>query len=1028
VKSARVIDGIFNIEAGERGLVGLLFAQYFCTGIASVFTQTASFALFLSVFDAGVLPYTYLVMAVALSALTLFNLKVGQRLGFNGLLRLNLGTQIVFTLVFASALTLGGTGWVIFLLPVLFQLAVVYGNMTFWSLAGRLLDVRQGRRLFGLVGAGEWMAIVIMGFLMPAIVPLVGLGNLLWLAVAGAVGALLLLNLTLRRFADRLRDVPQGKVNGPPAAQLSAVSLLRNPYVAALIALTVTWWVGFFFFDNIFYAQSARQFPDSTELAGFLGIYLGILGVLTLITSSLFTGRVIAALGPRVSLLILPLGLLAGALIMAGNIMLGGPFIVLFVAAVASRVWGVWIGFSIDQSARSILYQPLPPQTRTRVQMAADGIAQPFAIGLAGIAMLALGALFPGQTPPLVLGAVVLSAVLLGIALLASRGYARSLLEALDERRLRPAGAVSRNTSLEALKRGLDNPSSGAALHAMRALHEADPPALEAEFGRLLSHPSPHVRQRVLELIAASGRSEHVAQVRDMLRSESEPSLRGEALATLGALGEVADLQPGLSDAEPAVREGAIIGALTAGKVGNPPSDAIVALERLACSSSAEERGEAARIVARVGTGQPAARAVLERLIDDPDQPVRRRAIRAAGQTGDAGLLSRLVARMGDRSVRSAALAAVGSAKDAALAPVAAALAGAQGENANLLRALGGIGTKPAQQMLLPYVDSLAVASRDAAVRALWASGFQLEAAGRQRGFDWLKAEAAHGTWLCECIASVGGAPRADLLRTALGEQLRACRERLFILLGFLGSRDSVQRALEGLDSGEPRQVAYAQEALDLHVPHALKRAVLPLMLPSGPDEIAAKVGAPALQGYDVLKALAEDQAGRAGRWVSVCARHALGADRKMEGAEVELIEKVLVLRTAGIFDATKDEVLAEVAAIAEIVEAPAGRRIVEEGSNGDSMFVIASGRVRVHRGGHTLSELGAGELFGEMALLDPEPRSASVTVIEDAQLLRLDQQTLFELIEQHPEVARGMLQVLTRRLRQSINRELQPG
>ena len=84
-------------------------------------------------------------------------------------------------------------------------------------------------------------------------------------------------------------------------------------------------------------------------------------------------------------------------------------------------------------------------------------------------------------------------------------------------------------------------------------------------------------------------------------------------------------------------------------------------------------------------------------------------------------------------------------------------------------------------------------------------------------------------------------------------------------------------------------------------------------------------------------------------------------------------------------------------------------------------MFIIASGRVKVHNGEHEINQLGAGGVFGEMALLDPEVRSASVTAVEQTQLLSLDQQSFFDLIDERPEVARGLLKLLTRRLRGTL-------
>ena len=81
-------------------------------------------------------------------------------------------------------------------------------------------------------------------------------------------------------------------------------------------------------------------------------------------------------------------------------------------------------------------------------------------------------------------------------------------------------------------------------------------------------------------------------------------------------------------------------------------------------------------------------------------------------------------------------------------------------------------------------------------------------------------------------------------------------------------------------------------------------------------------------------------------------------------------------------------------------------------------MYVVVSGKMRAHVGGHTLNELGERDVFGEMALLDPEPRVATVSAIEDTHLFRLDAGPFYELMADHPEVARGIIGVLAGRLR----------
>ena len=73
-------------------------------------------------------------------------------------------------------------------------------------------------------------------------------------------------------------------------------------------------------------------------------------------------------------------------------------------------------------------------------------------------------------------------------------------------------------------------------------------------------------------------------------------------------------------------------------------------------------------------------------------------------------------------------------------------------------------------------------------------------------------------------------------------------------------------------------------------------------------------------------------------------------------------------------------------------------------------------------------SFLGENDEFGELALLDSEPCSASVTAVEETYLLRLDQKTFYELISDYPDVLRGIIQVLSERLRETTRLAMMAG
>ena len=124
-------------------------------------------------------------------------------------------------------------------------------------------------------------------------------------------------------------------------------------------------------------------------------------------------------------------------------------------------------------------------------------------------------------------------------------------------------------------------------------------------------------------------------------------------------------------------------------------------------------------------------------------------------------------------------------------------------------------------------------------------------------------------------------------------------------------------------------------------------------------------------------------------------------------------IEKVLILKSVKIFSSVPEAQLVDLATIVESIEYDAGELIVRQGDLGNSMYIVANGKVRVFERDKELGILGSRAVFGELAALDPEPRAASVEAVEDCTLLRLDGESLYELMSGNKEVARGIVHVL---------------
>ena len=107
-------------------------------------------------------------------------------------------------------------------------------------------------------------------------------------------------------------------------------------------------------------------------------------------------------------------------------------------------------------------------------------------------------------------------------------------------------------------------------------------------------------------------------------------------------------------------------------------------------------------------------------------------------------------------------------------------------------------------------------------------------------------------------------------------------------------------------------------------------------------------------------------------------------------------------------------------------VEFPAGRVIARQGEVGTGFFLIVSGGARVVRDGDLIETLGPGQFFGELSLIDQQPRFASVIAEGPTTCLAIASWDFDRLLEEHPRLAIGVLRAVVRRLRvtAAMNRE----
>jgi len=131
------------------------------------------------------------------------------------------------------------------------------------------------------------------------------------------------------------------------------------------------------------------------------------------------------------------------------------------------------------------------------------------------------------------------------------------------------------------------------------------------------------------------------------------------------------------------------------------------------------------------------------------------------------------------------------------------------------------------------------------------------------------------------------------------------------------------------------------------------------------------------------------------------------------------------VLSRAPLFEALDDGASAALRARVAEVELTRGKRLFAEGDPGDRLYVILDGKIKLTRAApdgreNLLSVLGPGDMFGELSLFDPRPRTASATALTDTRLAAMAHDALRPWLTGRPEVAMHLLRALAQRLRRA--------
>jgi hypothetical protein len=262
-----------------------------------------------------------------------------------------------------------------------------------------------------------------------------------------------------------------------------------------------------------------------------------------------------------------------------------------------------------------------------------------------------------------------------------------------------------------------------------------------------------------------------------------------------------------------------------------------------------------------------------------------------------------------------------------------------------------------------------------------------------------------------------------SFLRVAFADEIMRNRRLAFRILELLEDPKVVRRVDRTLQFGSPRARGDALEVLS-HLGDREAAGLLVLIQELGPlrdrtAEAAETVSLPTSQ-EEVLTGALESES----RWVAMASR-AIDPAAPHDAHEETLMERLLALKQVPLFAQLSLEQLEAIQQISQELEYVANETIIKEGDRGGDLFLLIEGEVRVVKHAGTPQERLLGTVaaigyFGEMAALDSEPRSATVVAATPSRMLRLEGDSLKELIHQMPEISFEIMRVLTQRVRKA--------
>ena len=497
-------------EEGER--TWLMFAFYTTVSVGLRWAEDSTVALFLDEYGAGPLPWMYIASAFMSMGLV-FAYSWLQKIFPLRWVIVAIAPCMVLPLILIVSLR-GGvhisfvTVALAFLLRLWVDAIYVINDLNTSIVANQLFNIREIKRTYPLVSSGLLVADVISGFSLPWMLQFIKLEQVILIACAVIVLGTGILFYLSHQYRATFPDAPQRVIPHEQATRHRRLEAPLKKYTLQLFAFVGLLQVIGLLVD-FQYLRELNVSLNSRELASFLGLFGGIVGLCELITQWFISSRVTERFGVFLTAALLPIAV--------GFILPGVITLLNLIPAVQAQgfFWGlVGLKFSDELlrytfvvSSGPVLYQPIPERIRSRTQTLSGGTAEAIATGLAGIIILVTVLISNQFIPPqfhkwvLVLETMLIAAACLKVVMVLRSRYVDLLVLSAERGELSAANVGVRFFHQGVIKALSEKGTVADKSSCIELLAQIDPQGAAQVLAPLLIKLPPDLQRQSLEVM-----------------------------------------------------------------------------------------------------------------------------------------------------------------------------------------------------------------------------------------------------------------------------------------------------------------------------------------------------------------------------------------------------------------------------------------------------------------------------------------------------------------------------------------------